>query len=88
MRDDPFGSVKPGVDQPPWGYVGGLVGDPQALYLGVASRRDPRRPPARRARRHRPPPVGWPPMTDDVDKPIAEQLAELGAQLAWVREYL
>jgi len=27
-------------------------------------------------------------MTEDADKPIAEQLAELGAQLDWVRDYL
>jgi hypothetical protein len=27
-------------------------------------------------------------MTDVVDTPIADQLAELGAQLDWVRDYL
>jgi len=27
-------------------------------------------------------------MTDVADTPIAEQLAELGAQLDWVRDYL
>ncbi len=27
-------------------------------------------------------------MTDVEDRPVSEQLAELGAQLAWVRDYL
>jgi hypothetical protein len=35
-----------------------------------------------------PSPVRCPVMSDDADKPIAEQLAELGAQLDWVRDYL
>jgi hypothetical protein len=28
------------------------------------------------------------PMAVTDDRPVAEQLAELGAQLAWVRDYL
>jgi len=27
-------------------------------------------------------------MADVVDKPLDQQLAEIGAQLAWVRDYL
>ena len=29
-----------------------------------------------------------PPVTEEHQKPLAEQLDELGAQLDWVREYL
>jgi valyl-tRNA synthetase len=29
-----------------------------------------------------------PPVTEEQQKPLAEQLDELGAQLDWVREYL
>jgi hypothetical protein len=33
-------------------------------------------------------PLRWPGMPEEQQQPLSQQLAELGAQLDWVREYL
>jgi hypothetical protein len=48
--------------------------------------RSPRRPPAHRASRGRN--RGADPVADADGKPLDERLEEIGAQLAWVRDYL
>ncbi len=44
--------------------------------------------PRKHATPHQAPLATIPAVTDEQQKPLAEQLDELGAQLDWVREYL